>query len=71
MLPMARLDRIIPVPASQTTKCAFGGEDLEDLYITTAWVGLDKLARAEQPKAGGLFRVRAGVRGKPVHRFRG
>jgi sugar lactone lactonase YvrE len=69
--PDGSLDRIIPVPASQTTKCAFGGEELTDLYITTAWVGLDKLARAEQPKAGGLFRLRKAGRGKPVHRFWG
>lgn len=69
--PDGRLDRIIPVPASQTTKCAFGGPGLTDLYITTAWIGLDAGARAEQPQAGSLFRVRPGVRGKKVHRFAG
>ena len=69
--PDGRLDRIVPVPASQTTKCAFGGPDLSDLYITTAWVGLDAAARAEQPHAGGLFRIRPGVRGKKVNRFGG
>lgn len=69
--PDGRLDRIIPVPASQTTKCAFGGPDLADLYITTAWIGLDKKARAAQPLAGGLFRVRPGVRGRKANRFGG
>ena len=69
--PDGRLDRIIPVPVSQTTKCAFGGPELTDLYITTAWVGMDKLARAEQPKAGGLFRIKPGMRGKPINRFWG
>jgi len=69
--PDGRLDRIIPVPASQTTKCAFGGPDLTDLYIATAWVGLDAVARAGQPHAGSLFRVRPGVRGKKIHRFAG
>jgi len=69
--PDGRLDLIIPVPASQTTKCAFGGKDLSDLYITTAWVGLDPPARADQPHAGGLFRVRPGMRGKKVNRFAG
>lgn len=69
--PDGRLDRIIPVPASQTTKCAFGGPDLDDLYITTAWIGLDKAARAAQPLAGGLFRVKPGVRGRRVNRYGG
>ena len=69
--PDGRLDQIIPVPASQTTKCAFGGRDLRDLYITTAWVGLDPVARTEQPLAGGLFRLRPGVAGQPVRRFAG
>jgi sugar lactone lactonase YvrE len=69
--PDGRLDVIIPVPASQTTKCAFGGPDLRDLYITTAWIGLDRRAREAQPLAGGLFRVRPGVRGRTVNRFGG
>ena len=69
--PDGRLDLIVPVPASQTTKCAFGGKDLQDLYITSAWVGLDAAARAEQPHAGRRFRVRPGVRGKPINRYPG
>jgi sugar lactone lactonase YvrE len=69
--PDGRLDLIIPVPASQTTKCAFGGKDLQDLYVTSAWVGLDAAARAEQPHAGSLFRVRPGVRGKKINRYAG
>ncbi|HXT71989.1 MAG TPA: SMP-30/gluconolactonase/LRE family protein [Vicinamibacterales bacterium] len=69
--PDGRLDVIVPVPASQTTKCAFGGPDMRDLYVTTAWIGLDAAARAEQPHAGSLFRIRPGVRGKNINRFAG
>jgi sugar lactone lactonase YvrE len=69
--PDGRLDVIVPVPASQTTKCAFGGPDLTDLYITSAWIGLDPAARAEQPHAGSLFRVKGAGRGKKIHRFAG
>jgi sugar lactone lactonase YvrE len=69
--PDGRLDLIVPVPASQTTKCAFGGKDLSDLYVTSAWAGLDAAARAGQPHAGSLFRVRPGVRGKKINRFAG
>jgi sugar lactone lactonase YvrE len=64
-----RLDRVIHVPAPLTTKCAFGGSTLADLYITTASGGPD--ARAAHPHAGGLFRVRPGVSGRPVQRFAG
>jgi sugar lactone lactonase YvrE len=69
--PDGRLDTVISMPASQVTKCAFGGPDLDDLFITTAWVGLTDAERAEQPLAGGLFRVRPGVKGKRVSRFGG
>jgi sugar lactone lactonase YvrE len=69
--PDGRLHLVVPVPASQTTKCAFGGPNLDDLYITTAWIGLDAAARAEQPLAGGLFRVKPGVCGRTANRFGG
>jgi len=69
--PDATLDRVIRVPASETTKCAFGGDDLRDLYITTAWIGLDADARAAQPHAGSLFHVRPGMAGRRVHRYGG
>jgi len=69
--PDGRLDLIVPVPASQTTKCAFGGKDLQDLYVTSAWVGLDAAARAQQPHAGSLFRVRPGVSGRKINRYAG
>ena len=69
--PDGRLDRDVPVPATLTTKCAFGGPAMEDLYVTTATRGLDARARAAQPQAGGLFRLRPGVAGQPPRRFAG
>lgn len=69
--PDGAIELVLPVPASQTTKCAFGGPDLSDLYITTAWIGLDANERAAQPLAGGLFRARPGVRGRLPNRFGG
>lgn len=62
------LDRIA-VPASQVTHCAFGGEDLRTLYITTARVGLDDAALRGEPLAGGLFAVPMNVAGLPAHAF--
>lgn len=71
MNPDGLVDRIIPMPVTLPTKCAFGGKKLEDLYITTAWIGLDETEKARQKHAGGLYRVRPGVRGRPTHRFGG
>lgn len=59
------------LPVSQVTSCAFGGEDLRTLYVTSARVGLDARALAQQPLAGGLFAVRLPVAGRPAHRFAG
>ncbi len=69
--PDGRLDLVIPTPAAQTTKCAFGGPDLDELFITSAWTGLSDAERASQPLAGGLFRCRPGARGKAAHRYLG
>lgn len=59
----------VAVPASHVTSCAFGGPDLEDLYITTAREGLDRVQLAAQPLAGAIFRARPGARGMPAFRF--
>jgi sugar lactone lactonase YvrE len=69
--PDGRLDMVIPTPAAQTTKCAFGGPDLDELFITSAWTGLSDAERAAQPLAGGLFRCRPGVKGRVPNRFSG
>jgi sugar lactone lactonase YvrE len=41
----------------------FGGEELQTLYITSAWEGLSDAARAKQPQAGSLFAADVGVKG--------
>lgn len=66
-----RLLGTVVVPASQVTACAFGGPDLETLYITTARTGLDEAALAAQPDAGGLFAARPGVAGVEAFEFAG
>lgn len=49
-------------PAKKVSSCIFGGTDYGGLYVTTAG-GLDKAA--EGKGAGGLFHLRAGVKGLP------
>ena len=50
----------ISLPVRDVTSVAFGGDDLGDLYVTTAGGTGD----ARSP-AGGLYRLRPGVRGLP------
>ena len=69
--PNGRVDRIVPIPAAQPTRPAFGGPGLETLYVTSARDGLSAEALASQPQAGALFAVEAGVTGLPEPRFRG
>ncbi len=53
----------IRMPVSRPTSCVFGGAGLEQLYVTSASIGLDERALEMQPNAGGLFMVASGVRG--------
>jgi sugar lactone lactonase YvrE len=65
------LDAVIDVPATHTTSCAFGGPDLDLLYITSARTRLEPDVLAAEPHAGGLFVARPGVAGVPVEAFGG
>jgi L-arabinonolactonase len=60
----------ITLPVSCPTKCAFGGPQLEDLFITTSRAALEEEEQARQPHAGGLFVVRPGARGRRAREFR-
>jgi len=55
---------VVTLPTSHVTSCAFGGTNLDELYITSAGEGLD------EPHAGDLFVARPGVSGPPAHRFK-
>lgn len=69
--PDGALDRAVDLPVSNVTACAFGGDDLGDLYITTAWHVLSDEQRKAQPHAGGVFVARPGVTGTPTLPFGG
>jgi sugar lactone lactonase YvrE len=58
------------LPVRRVTCPGFGGERLEDLYVTTAWEGMEAADRRTEPLAGHVFRMRPDARGLPVHRFR-
>lgn len=61
----------IQVPVAKVTSCAFGGEKLDELYITTARIDLTPQELAEQPHAGGLFRIKTNVKGGRTYKFHG
>ena len=58
----------IDLPCPNVTSCCFGGEALDELYITTAAILTDT---REYPLAGGVFKVRPGVSGRPSFKFNG
>lgn len=64
------IDRV-ELPVRDASSCTFGGDDLGDLYITTAREDLTPEQVALEPTAGGLFRARPGPRGVRPHRFAG
>lgn len=69
--PQGGIDLVVELPVSQPTSCAFGGKNLDTLYITTAAQRLSAEQLEQQPEAGGLFAVRVGTQGIPEPRFAG
>ena len=69
--PDGRKVRCIDVPVPTATCMAFGGPDLDRLYITTARKGLTAEQLGAFPLAGDLFMTRPGVRGRREHEFAG
>ncbi len=57
LAPDGSVERVVPVPARDVTSCAFGGDELDVLYITTA--------------EDGLFAADVGVTGLPPSEFAG
>jgi sugar lactone lactonase YvrE len=64
--PISRID----VPVARVSSCTFGGDDLTELFITTAWEDATPDELTAQPTAGGIYRTQPGVRGRPARRLR-
>jgi sugar lactone lactonase YvrE len=69
--PEGRLDREYQFPVANPTSCAFGGERLDELYITSANLGLSDKEKKQYPRSGNLFRLKAGVTGVDEPRLAG
>jgi sugar lactone lactonase YvrE len=68
--PGGEVDLVLPLPVGQPTCVAFGGPQLDLLFITSARQGLSPEALAEQPEAGNLFIFQTDTTGIPDALFR-
>jgi sugar lactone lactonase YvrE len=69
--PDGSVDRIVKMPCRRVTSCVFGGDDLDTLYVTSVRYGLSEADLADEPRAGGVFAIDAGVKGLPDGQFFG
>lgn len=65
--PDGRVAGRLPLPVSQPTCVAFGGTDLDLMFVTSASEGL---AAGSEPEAGNLLIYEGGFKGLPAGRFR-
>ncbi|MBG0569027.1 SMP-30/gluconolactonase/LRE family protein [Actinoplanes aureus] len=63
--PDGSVDRVLHVPVPRPTRCAFAGDDLSVLAVTTARIGL----RDPDPLSGRVLLLDPGVAGLPAHRY--
>jgi sugar lactone lactonase YvrE len=63
------LTAVVELPVSQVTSCCFGGEELGQLFITTAAWKMSEAELRAQPLAGSIFVCSPGVGGSSANRF--
>ncbi|HSG19056.1 MAG TPA: SMP-30/gluconolactonase/LRE family protein [Anaerolineae bacterium] len=69
--PDGKIERQVRFPVQHVISFAFGGKDLDELFVTTAWWGFSDEERKGQPQAGDIFRVETGVKGLVEPAFAG
>jgi sugar lactone lactonase YvrE len=69
--PEGKADREYRLPVPNPTSCAFGGNRLDELYITSATLGMSKEEKEQHVLSGDLFCLRAGITGMDEPRFAG
>ncbi|XP_015133229.2 regucalcin-like isoform X1 [Gallus gallus] len=47
----------VRLPTSRITSCCFGGKDYAEMYVTSAYDGLDEATLAKEPQAGEIFKA--------------
>ena len=57
------------LPVSKITSCTFGGRLMDELFVTSAKIGLSKDQLAKEPLAGSTFHIKnLGFTGNPFYR---
>jgi len=69
--PDGTIERQISVPVTNATSLGFGGAEMNELYITTAWFFMNEEERKVQPRAGDVFRVKTDITGLVEPQFAG
>ncbi|WP_078548607.1 SMP-30/gluconolactonase/LRE family protein [Litchfieldia alkalitelluris] len=65
-----QVDSIV-IPALNVTSCTFGGKELNELFITTARVGMNENELREYPLSGSVFKIKTEIKGMITNSFRG
>lgn len=69
--PSGRIERQIRFPVEHVISFAFGGQNLDELFVTTASWGFSETERKQQPMAGDLFCLKTGIKGLMEPAFAG
>ncbi|MBL7221396.1 MAG: SMP-30/gluconolactonase/LRE family protein [Phycisphaerae bacterium] len=69
--PDGKIERRIPMPATNVTCLGFGGAEMNELYITTAWFFMTEEQRQAEPHAGDVFRIKTDITGLAEPEFAG
>lgn len=69
--PKGKLICEVPIPASQPTCVAFGGPNMDILFVSSANDGLSTEAFSREPSAGNVFMFQTDATGLPEERFGG
>lgn len=67
--PDGRIDRVLRLPVSKPSSCAFGGRDYRTLFVTTASRALSASRLAAEPLAGHVLALDVGIAGFPPDVF--
>jgi sugar lactone lactonase YvrE len=70
LTPDGTVDCRVEVPVARVSSCVFGGDEMTELFITTAREDATDQELTAQPAAGGLYRVIPGARGRPPNRMK-
>jgi L-arabinonolactonase len=69
--PDGTIERQIALPVPNVTCPGFGGADMNELYITTAWFFMSDQERKAQPRSGDMFRIKTDITGLVEPEFAG